>query len=83
MEFPAFDSQNYLVFQPVFKYSKKIVNSNHISNCKSEGLSDKIIKPPASSNNSHAPALNHINTKLRVKVYGHCLKQDEEKFTYK
>ena len=36
----------------------------------------KWIKLPATFNNSLAPALNQINTKLRVKFDGSCLKQE-------
>ena len=43
-------SQNYLVFQPVYSYFKRIATSDHISVWKSEGLSNESIKPPAASN---------------------------------
>ena len=42
-------AQNYLVFQPMRKYLKKISNTNNISEWKSEGLSDEVIKPPDNS----------------------------------
>ena len=76
-------TQNYLVFQPVQRYFKKLANSDHISAWKSKELSSESIKPPAASNESLAPALNYINTKLRVKFDGSCLKQDELTFTHK
>ena len=44
------DMQNDLLFQPVYKYFKKITNSNHILGWKSKGLCDESIKPPAASN---------------------------------
>ena len=44
------------MFQPVYKYFKTIANSDHISAWKSKGFSDEISKPPATSNNSLAPA---------------------------
>ena len=62
---------------------KKVANSDHISGLKSKGLADESIKPPAASNNSLAPALNHSNTKLQLKFYGHCLREDKVTFTYK
>ena len=37
-------TQNCLVFQPMHKYFKKILNTYHISEWKSKGLSDEIIK---------------------------------------
>ena len=41
------------------------------------------IKIHVSSNNSLAPALNHISTKLRIKFDGSCLKQEKVTFTHK
>ena len=47
---------------------QKIANCKHILEWKSKEWYDDSIKPPATSNNSLAPALNYINTKLRVKI---------------
>ena len=76
-------TQNYLVFQPIYKYFKKIANSGHISAWKSKGLSDESIKLPGSSNNSVTPELNYISIKPRVKFDGSCLKQNKIRFTPK
>ena len=65
------------MFQPVYKYFKKIDNTEHISAWKSKGFSDESIKPPVTSNNSLAPSLNYIGVKTRVKFDGSCLKQDK------
>lgn len=43
--------QNCFVFQPVIKYFKPLTNDT-IGMQKSNGLSDKSIKPPATANNS-------------------------------
>ena len=51
-------TQNYLVFQPIHKYFKVVTNTDYISSCKSKGLSAESIKPPTTSYNSLAPALN-------------------------
>ena len=67
--------QNYLVFQPMYRYFKVITNTDYISSWKSKGLSDESIKPPTASNNSINPALNYYGTKTRVKFTGSCLKQ--------
>ena len=40
-------TQNYLVFQLIYRYFKRIGNSVHISVGKSTGLSDESITPPA------------------------------------
>ena len=42
-------TQNYLIFQPMYKYFKKIGNTDHISAWKSKGLSDEIVKPLSTS----------------------------------
>ena len=68
-------TQNYLVFQPMYRYFKMITNTDYISSWKSKGLSTESIKPPATSDNSLTPALDHYGTKMRVKFTGSCLKQ--------
>ena len=45
-------TQNYLVFQPMCRFFKRIENTDHVSEWKSNGLYDEIIKPPSTSNNS-------------------------------
>ena len=59
-------TQNYLVFQPMYRYFIKIGNTNHISSWISKGFYDENINPPAGSNNSLAPSLNYIGTKTRL-----------------
>ena len=62
--------QNYLIFQPVFKYFTTATNSDMIID-----LSIESIKPPATSNNSLNPGLNYINNaKIQVQFDGSCLK---------
>ena len=51
-------TQNYLVFEPLYKYFKTIGNTDHISAWKSKGLSDESIKPPSASDNSLVPFLH-------------------------
>ena len=63
-------TQNYLLFQPMYKYFQKIDGGDHISSWKSKELSDEKIKLPATSNNSLALSLNYIGTKIRVKFEG-------------
>ena len=45
--------------------------------CKSKGLFDETIEPPATSDNSLPPALSYIGNKTRVKFAGDYLKQDK------
>ena len=76
-------TQNYLVFQPIFRYFKNIGNTYNISTWKSKGLSDEIIKSPATSGNSLSPSLNYIDFRLKIKFDGQCLKQDKVTFNHK
>ena len=62
------------------KYFTKIVNTEQISSLKSKGLSNEIIKPPTTSNNSLAPSLDYFIKKIKVNFNGSCLRQD--KITY-
>ena len=52
----------------MYRYYKKIGNTDPISSWKSKELSDQKIKPPATSNNSLS--LNYIGTKIRVQFEG-------------
>ena len=75
-------TQNYLVFQPMYRYFKMITNTDYISSWKSKGLSSESIKPPTISDNSLTLALNYYGTKTRVKLTGSCLKQSKISYTY-
>ena len=58
------DTQNYLLFQPIFRYFKvnTITNvTNYVLSWKSEGLSVKTIRPPTTSDNSLTPLLYYQN----------------------
>ena len=65
-------TQNYLVFQPAFRYFKTVVNASKITAWKSKGLSDKSIKLPWTFDNAT----------IRVKSDGNLLKQEKVTFTY-
>ena len=68
------DTQTYLVFQPMYRYFKKISNTDNISEWKSKGLSDEVIKPPTTSDHRLNPQVNYCGTKKRVEFNGSCLK---------
>ena len=70
-------TQNYLVFQPMYRYFKMITNTDYISSWKSKGLSAETIKPPTTSDNSLAPSVSYYGSKMRVKFIGSCLKQSK------
>ena len=63
----------------MYKYFKKIGNTDNISEWKSKGLSDEIIK---STDNILAPTLKCNGIKMHVKFNGSCLKQDKIKFNH-
>ena len=56
-------TQNYLVFQPMYRYFKMITNTDYISSWKSKGLSAESIKPTTTSDNSFTPAVRYYGTK--------------------
>ena len=66
----------------MYRYFKKIGNTERISSWKSKGLSDEIIKPLTTSDNSLAPVLSHFGNKTKVKFDGCCLKQGKITVTY-
>ena len=76
-------TQNYLVFQPMYRYFKRVAgvgSGNYIYFQKSKGLSDESITAPTTTNYSLNPLLSDFDTKTRVEFKGSCLKQD--KMTY-
>ena len=70
-------TQNYLVFQPMYRYFKMITNTDYISSQKSKGLSSESFKAISTSDNSLNPTLNYYGTKIRVKFTGDCLNQQK------
>ena len=73
-------TQNYLVFQPVYKQIKMLATSCITTVWESKCLSDESIKP--TSNNSQNPAIYFDDsTKIQVKFDGSSLQQDKVTFT--
>ena len=73
-------THNYLVFQPMQRYFKRIKGAgsgNHIYFWKSKGLSDERINSNTASNHSITPELSYYGAKTRVEFNGSCLKQDK------
>ena len=76
-------TQNYLAFQPMHRYFKRVVGvgtGNYINFWKSKGLSDENITVPATNDYSLNPQLSYPGNKTRVEFKTNCLKQD--KITY-
>ena len=76
-------TQNYLVFQPIYRYFRIIGDGseNYIYFWKSIGLSDKRFNSNTASNYKITPELSYYGTKIRVKFNGSCLKQDKVKYS--
>ena len=78
-------TQNYLVFQPMYRYFKRIAGAdsgNYICIWKSKGLSDERINSDTASNYIIATELSYYNIKIRVKLNGSCLKQDKATYSH-
>ena len=65
--------QNYLVFQPMYKYLLKIGSTESIAEWESKGLSNEVFKP---LDNSLAPEVKFTGKRMYVKFSRSCLKQD-------
>ena len=76
------DTQNYLVFQPIYRYFKKIASGNYIHFWISKGLPDERMNSITASNYSINPELSYYGTKIGVKFSGRCLKQDKATYNH-
>ena len=74
-------TKNYLVFQSIYRYFKRIVNSDYILEWISKGLSDESIKSPSAPHIFLNPSLNYLGTKTRVRFSGRSLKKDKITYT--
>ena len=78
-------TQNYLVFQPMYRYFKIIAgvgNGSYIYYWKSKGLPQEIINSIKTPNHSITPNLDYYGTKTRAEFNGSCLKQDKVTFNH-
>ena len=83
--FEEYCTQNYLVFQPMYRHLKRIDgigNGNYIYYWLSKGLSYERINSVSTSNCSVTSFLDYYGTKARVGFSGSCLKQDKITYTY-
>ena len=79
------DTQNYLVFQPMYRCFKRVIGvgtGNYIDFWKSKGLSDENITAPSTSDYKLNPQLSYFGTKTRVEIRGSYLKQDKITFNH-
>ena len=78
-------AQNYLVFQPMYRYCQIIagvVNGSYIYYWQSKGLSDERINSVTASYYCVTPFLDYHGTKTRVEFSGSCLEQDKIMYTH-
>ena len=66
------DTQNYLIFQPMYRYCKLIANTKYILEWKSKGFYHESINPPTTSDNSLSAL---VGNKTRLEFNGSCLKK--------
>ena len=77
--------QNYLVFQPMYRYFKRAIGvgtGDCIHFWKSKGLSDENVTSPTTEDYSLNPQLSYLGTKTKVEFNGSCLKQDKITHTH-
>ena len=78
-------TQNYLVFQPIYRYFKRVSGvwtGNYIYFWKSKGFHDENITAPAASDYSINPQLSCLGNKIRVEFRRSCLKQYKIAYTW-
>ena len=68
-------TQNYLVFQPMFRYFRLITNTSNISSWESKGLSNENFDPP---NRNFSSSIDYFGNKIQVKLNGSCSKQSNK-----
>ena len=74
--------QNYLVFQPMYRYFKVFSITQYIAEWKSKGSSNESTKVISTSDNSLNLTLSYYDAKIRVKFTGGCLKQPKISYTH-
>ena len=78
-------TQNYLVFQPMYMYFKRIAgvgNGSYTYYWRSKELSDEKINSVKTPNHIITLNLDYYGTKTRVEFNGSCLKQDKVTFNH-
>ena len=66
----------------MYRYFKRVINSDYILELKSKGLSDESIKSHSEPHNFRNYSLNYFGTKIRIWLNGGCLKQDDITYTH-
>ena len=72
--------QNYLVFQPVYKYFEK--TRDKVSSWKSNGLSDETIISTTTSTDKSATKTIYDNARIKVRFNGDLLRQNQVTYNH-
>ena len=76
-------TQNYFIFQPIYRYLKTdSANNDTVLSWRSKGLFDQSIKAPSTSNKLLNPSLDYLGIKIRVKFNRDSLKQKRLDFSH-
>ena len=78
-------THNYLVFQPMYRYFKRVTGAdtgNYICFWKSKGLSNENITAPTESDYNLNPQLSYLGNKIRAEFKESSLKQDKITYTH-
>ena len=77
-------TQNYLVFQSMYKYFKTFIENNvtFISSWESKGLSNQKVSSTKTSNYDQSPRLVYHNARIKLNFSGSILKQDKITYSY-
>ena len=73
-------TQNYLVFQPVYKYLEK--TENKVTSWKSKGLSDEKIILTVTSTDTSATKTIYDNARIKVEFAGDLLRQNQVTYNH-
>ena len=74
-------TQNYLVFQAMYRYFRLITNTSNILSWQSKGLSNKNFDPP---HTNFFMSIDYVGNKIRVKLNRSCLKHSNNiSYTHK
>ena len=68
-------TQNYLVFQPMYRYFRLMTNTSNILSWQSKGLSNESINLP---NTNISNSIDYIGNKIRIKFNESCFKQSNK-----
>ena len=68
-------AQNYLIFQPMYRYFKIMTNTLNILLWQSKGSSNENFAPP---NTNFSQLIDYVGNKIRVTFTGSCLKQSNK-----